>query len=93
MRFVLLGAYMNAGEDDMAEVIDNFLKQGEAADWMGGNWTIQDQVFLTALAEWKTEAGISQERLTAFLTALLENLDSFSETYTKPILDELLHGA
>lgn len=59
----LLGAYMNAGEDDMAEVIDN------------------------------SEAGISQERLTAFLTALLENLDSFSETYTKPILDELLHGA
>ena len=89
----LLGAYMNAGEDDMAEVIDNFLKQGEAADWMGGNWTIQDQVFLTALAEWKTEAGISQEKLTAFLTALLENLDSFSETYTKPILDELLQGA
>lgn len=88
----LLGAYISAG-DDVSEAIDSLLEQGEAADWIGGNWTIEDRTFLPALAEWKAETGIDQERLTGFLTALLENPDSFSETYTKPMLEELIQTA
>ena len=45
------------------------------------------------VAEWKNETGIEEERLEAFISAMLENEDSFEETYSKPMLDELVQGA
>lgn len=45
------------------------------------------------VAEWKNETGIEEERLEAFISAMLENEDSFEETYLKPMLDELVQGA
>ena len=50
-------------------------------------------MLIPALAEWKNETGIEEERLEAFISAVLENEDSFEETYLKPMLDELVQGA
>lgn len=56
-------------------------------------WNLLMDKYRANLAEWKAETGIDQERLTVFLTALLENPDSFSETCIKPMLEELIQTA
>ena len=84
-RMGMAGA-LNAG-NNVSETIDNLVAQGETQDW-----SIQDRMLIPALAEWKNETGIEEERLEAFISAVLENEDSFEETYLKPMLDELVQG-
>lgn len=85
-RMGMAGA-LNAG-NNVSETIDNLVAQGEDHEW-----SIQDRMLIPALAEWKNETGIEEERLEAFISAMLENEDSFEETYLKPMLDELVQGA
>lgn len=85
-RMTMAGA-LNAG-NNVSETIDNLVAQGEDHEW-----NIQDRMLIPALAEWKNETGIEEERLEAFISAMLENEDSFEETYLKPMLDELVQGA
>ena len=82
-----MAAVLNAG-NNVSETIDNLVAQGENHEW-----SIQDRMLIPALAEWKNEAGIEEERLEAFISAMLENEDSFEETCLKPMLDELVQGA